>query len=87
MKKQLMRIDFKTFLKLINITSLLKKEAQMLKIEDLKYLENLKSESNSLIERINKLKSKPQKIITDGVRGSSKTFPYTQHTMKIERIR
>ena len=82
-----MRIDFKTFLKLINITSLLKKEAQMLKIEDLKYLENLKSESNSLIERINKLKSKPQKILIDGVKGSSKTFPYTQHTMKIERIR
>ena len=82
-----MRINFKTFLKLINITSLLKKEAQMLKKEDLRYLENLKSESNSLIERINKLKSKPQKILIDGVRGSSKTFPYTQHTMKIERIR
>lgn len=59
----------------------------MLKKEDLDNLEKLKFESNSLTERINKLKSKPQKILIDGVRGSSKTFPYTQHTMKIERIR
>ena len=59
----------------------------MLKIEDLEKLEKLRAESNSLLERINKIKNKPQKILIDGVRGSSKTFPYTQHTMKIERIR
>ena len=59
----------------------------MLKKEDLDNLENLKLERDSLIKRINKIKSKPQKILIDGVRGSSKNFPYTQHTMKIERIR
>ncbi len=59
----------------------------MLKKEDLEKLEKLRAESNSLLERINKIKNKPQKILIDGVRGSSKTFPYTQHTMKIERIR
>ena len=58
----------------------------MLKKEDLDNLEKLKFESNSLTERINKIKSKPQKIIIDGVRGSSKTFPYTQHTVKIEGL-
>ena len=59
----------------------------MLKKENLEKLEKLRAESNSLLERINKIKNKPQKILIDGVRGSSKTFPYTQHTMKIERIR
>ena len=56
----------------------------MLKKEDLDNLEKLKFESNSLTERLNKLKSKPQKIIADGEIGSSKTFPYSQHTVKIE---
>ena len=56
----------------------------MLKKEDLEKLEKLKSERNSLLERVNKLKNIPQKILIDGVRGSSKSFPYTQHTMKIE---
>lgn len=58
----------------------------MLKKEDLDNLENLKLESDSLIKRINKIKNKPQKILIDGVRGSSKSFPYTQHTIKIEGL-
>ena len=58
----------------------------MLKIEDLKNLENLINEKESLLERINKLKNKERKIIIDGVRGSSIEFPYTQHTFKIEGL-
>lgn len=58
----------------------------MLKKEDLDNLENLKLERDNLIKRINKIKSKPQKILIDGVRGSSRAFPYTQHTIKIEGL-
>lgn len=86
-KKRHTRIGFKALLKQTNEIILMKKEQKMLKKEDLENLEKLKSERNSLIERINKLKGIPQKILIDGVRGSSKSFPYTQHTMKIERIR
>ncbi len=50
-------------------------------------LESLRKETKSLSERINKIKNKPQKILIDGVRGSSKTFPYIQHTYRIERVR
>ena len=49
-------------------------------------LEGLRKETKSLSERINKIKNKPQKILIDGVRGSSKSFPYTQHTFKIEGL-
>lgn len=59
----------------------------MLKKEELENLEKLRAERDSLLERINKLKGIPQKILIDGVRGSSKTFPYTQHSMRIERTR
>lgn len=58
----------------------------MLKKEELENLEKLRAERDSLLERINKIKNKPQQILIDGVRGSSKTFPYTQHTMKIEGL-
>ena len=58
----------------------------MLKKEELENLEKLRSERDSLLDRMNKIKSKPQNILIDGVRGSSKSFPYTQHTMKIEGL-
>ncbi len=58
----------------------------MNKKEEFEQLENLRKESNSLRERIEKLESKPRKILIDGVRGSSSTFPYTQHTCKVEGL-
>lgn len=58
----------------------------MIKKEELEQLENLRKESKSLRERIEKLENKPRKILTDGVRGSSSTFPYTQHTCKVEGL-
>lgn len=58
----------------------------MIKKEELEQLENLRKEREALIERIMKLESKPRKILTDGVRGSSSSFPYTQHICKVEGL-
>lgn len=58
----------------------------MLKKEDLENLEKLELEKENLKERSQKLKSKPQKILADGVKGSSKNFPYTQHIIKVEGL-
>lgn len=58
----------------------------MIKKEDLEQLENLRKEREDLRERILKLEAKPRKILTDGVKGSSTDFPYTQHTCKVEGL-
>lgn len=58
----------------------------MIKKEELEQLENLRKERENLLERIEKLENKPRKILTDGVKGSSKDFPYTQHNCRIEGL-
>lgn len=58
----------------------------MIKKEELEQLENLRKEREDLKERILKLEAKPRKILTDGVKGSSTDFPYTQHTCKVEGL-
>ena len=58
----------------------------MIKKEELEQLENLRKERKNLLERIEKLETKPRKILTDGVRGSSTDFPYTQHNCRIEGL-
>lgn len=58
----------------------------MIKKEELDQLENLRKERDNLRERILNLESKPRKILTDGVKGSTKDFPYTQHNCIIEGL-
>ena len=58
----------------------------MIKKEELEKMENLRKERENLLERIEKLENKPRKILTDGVKGSSKDFPYTQHNCRIEGL-
>ena len=58
----------------------------MIKKEELEQLENLRKEREDLRERILKLEAKPRKILTDGVKGSSTDFPYTQHNCRIEGL-
>lgn len=43
-------------------------------------------EISDLEERIQKYKSKQSKVVVDAVKGSSKEYPYTQHSCKIEGI-
>ena len=56
----------------------------MIKREDIENLEKLRKEKQSLEERIRKIENKPRKIMIDGVKGSSREFPYTLHNCRIE---
>lgn len=51
----------------------------MITTKDLEQLENLYKEQIDLEERIKALEYKPQQIVTDSVKGSSKHFPYIKH--------
>lgn len=53
--------------------------------KDLEELTKLRAEEKDLQLRLDKFDRKP-KISIDGVRGSSKEFPYIQHNCKIEGI-
>lgn len=54
-----------------------------MKKEDLEQILSLKGEVKDLTRR---LSNKKEKIITDSVKGSSASFPYTQHNCIIEGI-
>ena len=56
----------------------------MIKKQDLKQIESLRKEIKYLEDKINKIESKPVKIVQDSVSASSASFPYTRHTAKIE---
>lgn len=52
---------------------------------NLEQLSKLRAEKKDLEERLEKFDKKPV-ITIDGVRGSSKNFPYTQHNCRVEGI-
>ena len=56
----------------------------MIKKQDLKQIDNLRKEIKYIEDKIDKLNSKPVKIVQDSVSASSPSFPYTRHTAKIE---
>ena len=56
----------------------------MIKKQDLKQIDSLRKEIKYLEDRLDKLNSKPVKIVQDSVSASSPSFPYTRHTAKIE---
>lgn len=56
----------------------------MIKKQDLKQIESLRKEIKYLEDKINKIESKPVKIVQDSVSASSVSFPYIRHTAKIE---
>ena len=56
----------------------------MIKKQDLKQIDSLRKEIKYLEDRLDKLNSKPVKIVQDSVSASSASFPYTRHTAKIE---
>lgn len=53
----------------------------MITLNDLKEIENLRIELKYLEEKTAKI---PIEIVKDSVAGSSRSFPYTKHTIKIE---
>jgi len=50
----------------------------MITKKELEQLESIYKEQEDLEERINKLESKPQQIVQDTVKSSSKEFPYIE---------
>lgn len=53
---------------------------------DLEQLSKLREEKKDLESRLEEFDRKPT-ITIDGVQGSSRNFPYTQHNCRIERNR
>lgn len=58
----------------------------MIKKEDLDKFEKLKKESENLEKRIKRIENRPRKILSDSVRGSSKSYPYIQHSVVINGL-
>lgn len=56
----------------------------MINKKDLKQIENIRKEIKYFERKLEKLESKPIKIVKDSVQASSTQFPYTRHTAKIE---
>lgn len=54
--------------------------------ELLESIDSLRKEVNDLENRIKKLADMPDRVLRDSVRGSSTTFPYTQHSCVIEGV-
>ena len=52
----------------------------------LQQISAVNNEIKDLRERLEKLENKSQKIVSDSVQGSSKTYPYIVHSYKIEGI-
>lgn len=52
----------------------------------LNQISNISKEIEDIDNRIRKIESKPQGIVKDAVKGSSREFPYIQHNCKIEGI-
>ena len=55
--------------------------------EFLDELENNNKELESLRNRFKKIENKECKILKDSVQGSSRSYPYTKHSMQIEGIK
>ena len=53
--------------------------------KDLRNLTHLRREIEYLEKKIKNYK--PAEIVADSVRGSSRAFPYTEHSIIIERLR
>lgn len=58
----------------------------MISKKELEQLENLHKEQIDLEERIKALEYKPQQIVTDSVKGSSKHFPYIKHNCIVQGL-
>lgn len=58
----------------------------MITKKELEQLENLNKEQIDLEERIKALEYKPQQIVTDSVKGSSKHFPYIKHNCIVQGL-
>lgn len=56
----------------------------MISKKDLKQIDSLRKEIAYIQNKIKKLDEKPTKIVQDSVSASSREFPYTRHTAKIE---
>lgn len=56
----------------------------MIKKQDLKQIDSLRKEIKYIEDKINKIESKPVKVVQDSVSASSVNFPYTRYTAKIE---
>lgn len=56
----------------------------MITSKDLKQIESFRREVTYFKNKIKKLEKKPIKIVQDSVTASSREFPYTRHTAKIE---
>ena len=54
--------------------------------EFLDEIENLNKEIENLNKRLSKIKNKEQTDVSDSVKGSDDTYPYTKHNIKIEGI-
>lgn len=54
--------------------------------EFLDEIENLNKEIENLNKRLSKIKNKEQTVVSDSVKGSDDTYPYTKHNIKIEGI-
>lgn len=55
--------------------------------EFLDEIENINNELEGLRKRLAKLEKGKDDIVTDSVKGSSKYYPYTEHSYKIEGIK
>lgn len=56
----------------------------MISKKELKQIDSLRKEISYIENKIKKLDEKPVKIVQDSVSASSREFPYTRHTAKIE---
>ena len=56
----------------------------MISKKELKQIDSLRKEISYIENKIKKLDEKPIKIVQDSVSASSREFPYTRHTAKIE---
>jgi hypothetical protein len=56
----------------------------MISKKELKQIDSLRKEIAYIQNKIKKLDEKPTKIVQDSVSASSREFPYTRHTAKIE---